>query len=918
MQEVNNNSYYPSYTDEGGMNGGENVGNSNYQSQDQELGSSDYGNFLRIHDRYDTGYEYDPDVDSNTWQAGGKKVYVHEVSKDYDHVMQDIEDSYEVHLHFWVKFSEINFNSAFSKFGITQDQTENLQFEICFLAFGPTEKCKNLTFSINKDRQQVVKFTPGDVTPKDIDRKRYYFDRSQHFVKVVTDTKFKLNKDYFIDFAFYKYAQLSETQLYINCKRETSLSFSNRPIIRFKKVVFGSEVHSYPFEGAVSDVAIVYNNQYKDYKKSNWGKKLERYYRDYGSFEPGSRLDCLEVDCDLRNCVNLKHDYYGVPKAFLKKYEYNEEFKSKMLASKLKMPVDTMEPVNPEQAFQIAHDIIGYNEMFKDKLKAVIKSKKWAYKSMHLYSPHIQCEQDYNYSFMTINTEIAKDGTSKLFEFPLWTMDSNKMPVPISRKRTLEGQFPLYCLDSKKMFKILNHIKIFDEYDENQLHHLAMCASSVFVYSEKKEMPNTKKKVVKETYCYLYKKLFDFIENILIEMERAYGGDDMTTGPEEISQHMDNKIDEVEEDDMKDYLNDSKTEEDTGQTGTKLHQPGASETRKEKMCLWNKNEDFQSVYNDFYDYYEDYMNQVHDPDLIASERPIIGWLSIVHSKHCVYRVDVHYLNFKALYDLQDFEMRQSKYLGDIMEFCCRPDQAKETLEVSEEKNLHMKETLQKQDIEVTTQTILAPRDDFEPKNVKRLTNINMTSGKKIKCRMTGERIWKIKATQEPACCDNGSKKNKMPFKNLLKLDKPPKDLFENAFNEDKQVNVPQQEPPKQTEVKSNTKVKLTIKGGQTTATTDRAKKDQAKEKLDKSRQNDTSKSMIENDQTAWQMEEEAEEEVDVVKRYPPKQEQTDYRPKNPYWKCQYLYVSINKECQINRFCLFKNLDDFLEKFEITL
>jgi len=153
MQEVNNNSYYPSYTDEGGMNGGENVVNSNYQSQDQELGSSDYGNFLRIHDRYDTGYEYDPDVDSNTWQAGGKKVYVHEVSKDYDHVMQDIEDSYEVHLHFWVKFSEINFNSAFSKFGITQDQTENLQFEICFLAFGPTEKCKNLTFSINKDRQ---------------------------------------------------------------------------------------------------------------------------------------------------------------------------------------------------------------------------------------------------------------------------------------------------------------------------------------------------------------------------------------------------------------------------------------------------------------------------------------------------------------------------------------------------------------------------------------------------------------------------------------------------------------------------------------------------------------------------------------------------------------------------------------------
>jgi len=36
----------------------------------------------------------------------------------------------------------------------------------------------------------------------------------------------------------------------------------------------------------------------------------------------------------------------------------------------------------------------------------------------------------------------------------------------------------------------------------------------------------------------------------------------------------------------------------------------------------------------------------------------------------------------------------------------------------------------------------------------------------------------------------GLKKNKMPFKNLLKLDKPPKDLFDNC-HEDKQVNVPQ-------------------------------------------------------------------------------------------------------------------------------
>merc|ERR1711982_150150 len=105
------------------------------------------------------------------------------------------------------------------------------------------------------------------------------------------------------------------------------------------------------------------------------GNKLQRYYSDYIHQEPGTRLDCLEVDLDLRNCVNHLHDYYGVPKEFLKKYEYNQEFKSKMLSNKLRMPIENMEPVNKEEAFQIAHDIIGYNALFKDKLKAVMKSK---------------------------------------------------------------------------------------------------------------------------------------------------------------------------------------------------------------------------------------------------------------------------------------------------------------------------------------------------------------------------------------------------------------------------------------------------------------------------------------------------------------------------------------------------------------
>jgi len=181
---------------------------------------------------------------------------------------------------------------------LTEHSNNAINYEITFLAFGESPKSKNLTFSLNDDHQLVVKFTPGEVNPRDIDGKRYYLDRTVHYEKIVTQTKFKRNKDYFIDFAFFKYAQLSETQLFINCKRESSLSFSNRPIIRFNKVVFGSEVHSFPFEGVISDCAVVYNFDFNEMKKSSWVNKLYRYYTNYCNEEPGKRLDCLEVDCD--------------------------------------------------------------------------------------------------------------------------------------------------------------------------------------------------------------------------------------------------------------------------------------------------------------------------------------------------------------------------------------------------------------------------------------------------------------------------------------------------------------------------------------------------------------------------------------------------------------------------------------------
>jgi hypothetical protein len=311
--------------------------------------NSDYGNFLRIYDLHDTGYDPENEDLNPSYLRGQDKKYIHGINKEYDQTMQDIEDSYEVHLHFWVKFTNLDFNSAIPKFGINPNQgegTDAYKFQICFLAFGQSEKCKNLTFSIDQNHQLVVQFTPGEGAPKDINKKRYYMNRARAVQKMVSLTKLKKNKEYFIDFAIFKYAQLSETQLFINCKKESTLSFSERPILRFKKIVFGSEIHSFPFEGVISDCAIVYNNNFNESKKSTWGNKLLRYHQNYQSNAPGSRLDCLEVDCDLRNCVNSLHENSGVPKMFLKKYEYNEDFRMKMLMVKLKIRPDTMEPVS--------------------------------------------------------------------------------------------------------------------------------------------------------------------------------------------------------------------------------------------------------------------------------------------------------------------------------------------------------------------------------------------------------------------------------------------------------------------------------------------------------------------------------------------------------------------------------------------
>ena len=94
-------SYYGSYSDEPGpgMTVGQKMNDSNYPSKEDAMNAQDYGNFLRLHDKYDTGYVKNPEEDLSrpSYESNRKKTYVHAVGEDFDHVMQDIEDSYEVH-----------------------------------------------------------------------------------------------------------------------------------------------------------------------------------------------------------------------------------------------------------------------------------------------------------------------------------------------------------------------------------------------------------------------------------------------------------------------------------------------------------------------------------------------------------------------------------------------------------------------------------------------------------------------------------------------------------------------------------------------------------------------------------------------------------------------------------------------------
>jgi hypothetical protein len=298
------------------------------------------------------------------------------------------------------------------------------------------------------------------------------------------------------------------------------------------------------------------------------------------------------------------------------------------------------------------------------------------------------------------------------------------------------------------------------------------------------------------------------------------------------------------------------------------------------------------------------------------ERPVLGWLSITHSKSLVYKAAIYYLDFSNLMADPEFEYKAMAFFGDIRVHCLGGE--KDSLDVQQERNLDMVLNLETKNVKVICQEVMAPRQDYEGNGAKRITNINLTGGKKIKVRMTGDRVWKIKALQSDDV-HNASKKNRSGLKNLLKLEKPSREIYKNSVGaEDQQQTL--QAPP-QTTVAAGTQVKVNVKSGNvgvsknTTTTIKETSMKGSGRKVTTTEHESLNTTQFDKPETGNASEFEEESPEDVVKRFPSKAE-AQRNPEGSLWRCQYLYISINKDCQIDRFCLFKSLDDFLEKFEI--
>lgn len=146
--------------------------------------------------------------------------------------------------------------------------------EITFLQFGKTEKQKSLSFSLNKDKQLVVK----------------YFTQEMKMGKITSETQFMKESQYFVCFSLYNTDKFTEIVLSVNCEMQTSVSFTYPLFNHFHYTIFGSEVFSSHFVGNVSDLMIVYDEwpaqaqviYFENYFQNKPGKKALSMIKDFG------------------------------------------------------------------------------------------------------------------------------------------------------------------------------------------------------------------------------------------------------------------------------------------------------------------------------------------------------------------------------------------------------------------------------------------------------------------------------------------------------------------------------------------------------------------------------------------------------------------------------------------------------------
>ena len=172
-----------------------------------------------------------------------------------------IQHAQEMHLSFWINFYEMDFQPA--------------KDEITFQQFGKSTRQKSLSFSLNKNKQLVIK----------------YFTQELKLGKITSETIFTKNAYYFVCFSLYNTDKFTEIVLTVNCEMQTSVSFTYPLVNNFHYTIFGSEVFSSVFVGIVSDLMIVY---------AEWPAQAQViYFENYFKFKPGTRAACMIQDFEL-------------------------------------------------------------------------------------------------------------------------------------------------------------------------------------------------------------------------------------------------------------------------------------------------------------------------------------------------------------------------------------------------------------------------------------------------------------------------------------------------------------------------------------------------------------------------------------------------------------------------------------------